>query len=174
MSRLLGAAHRILYGFLLIAMAALLVMMMTIVADVFMRFAFNSPITGSYDVVEICLVVAVFYSLGSVIAGAHEISIDIIDQLVSPSIVLVLRRMTALLSAAVLVFIFVSMLTPALQSYQYGEIRLELDMPVWIVWVIALVGMCGGVLASLIALFSAVGSDATPTHQPQPQPREVS
>lgn len=145
-------SNYIIRGFLAIAMAALFVMMMAIVADVFMRYVFNSPITGTYDVVEISLVVTVFYSLGAVIAGLHEIVIDIIDQLVSSRLVLVFKRMAATLSASVLIFIFISMLTPAMQSYQYGEVRLELSLPVWIVWTIALVGMCGGILASLLRM----------------------
>jgi TRAP-type C4-dicarboxylate transport system permease small subunit len=152
MPRLHAFTDFVVRGFLYIAMAALFAMMMIIVCDVFMRFSFNTPITGAYDVVEICLVVTIFYSLGTVILGAHEILIDLIDQLVSRNAVRLLRRGVALLSAAVLIFIFVSMLIPAIQSYQYNEMRLELDMPVWIVWVIALIGMCGGVLASLINL----------------------
>jgi TRAP-type C4-dicarboxylate transport system permease small subunit len=88
-------AHSILRGFLLTAMASLFVMMMAIVCDVFMRFLFNAPITGTYDVVEICLVITVFYSLGSVIIGAHEIAIDIVDQIVSPKVVVLLRRAAA-------------------------------------------------------------------------------
>ena len=152
MARLLGVAEFIIRMFLSIAMAALVVMMMTIVSDVFMRFAFNAPITGSYDVVEFSLIVAVFYSLGAVITGLHEILIDLIDHLVRPRTVLLLQRVSALLSAAILVFIFLSMLTPAMQSYQYGEMRLELNMPTWIMWVVALVGMAGGVLASIVKL----------------------
>jgi hypothetical protein len=94
----------------------------------------------------------VFYSLGAVIAGLHEIVIDIVDQLVSAHLVIMLKRAAATLSAVVLIFIFVSMLTPAIQSYQYREMRLELNMPVWIVWAIALVGMCGGIMASLMRM----------------------
>lgn len=138
--------------FLAIAMAALLLMMLSIVADVFMRYVFNSPITGTYDVVEIALVVAVFYSLGAVISGLHEIVIDVIDQLVSTRLVIFFKRLAATLSAAVLIFIFISMIKPAMQSWQYGEMRMELNMPVWIVWVIALTGMCGGILASVLRM----------------------
>ena len=154
MLRLHTFAKRIIGGLLTISMAGLVVMMMTIVCDVFMRFIFNAPITGAYDVVEICLVIAVLYSLGTVILGADEILIDIIDQIAPPGIINLLRRIAALLSAGVLIFIFVSMVTPAIQSHQYGEMRLELNLPVWIFWAIALVGMAGGVLASLLCLFA--------------------
>lgn len=163
MSGLLGVAESIIELFLSIAMAALVVMMFAIVADVFMRFAFNAPITGSYDVVEFSLIIAVFYSLGAVILGLHEILIDLIDHLVAPKTVLILQRISALLSAGILIFIFLSMLTPALQSYQYGEMRLELQMPTWIMWAVALVGMAGGVLASVLKLFKP--APANPPHE---------
>ena len=156
MARFITYSHSIIRAFLGLAMGALGVMMMTIVFDVFMRFAFNSPVTGSYDIVEICLAIAVFYSLGAVIIGAHEIVIDLIDQVAPPPFVTVLQRVAAFASAVVLIFMLVSMITPAMQSYQYGEIRLELNLPVWIVWTIALVGMSGGVLASIVNVLQPV------------------
>lgn len=154
MTRLLDLAALIINGFLSIAMVALLVMMLTIVCDVFMRYVFNTPITGAYDIVEISLIIVVFYSLGAIIISLQEILIDLIDHLVSPRTVVFLQRFSALLSTAILIFIFVSMMTPAIQSYQYGEMRLELNMPTWIMWAIALVGMANGVLASLVKLIT--------------------
>ena len=150
MSKLYASARFVIRVYLGVAMAALFLMMMTIVVDVFMRYTFNAPVVGSFDVVEICLVVAVFYSMGAAISGFHEIVIDLVDQVAPPNLVRFLCRVAGVLSAAILLFIFVSMLTPAMQSYQYGEIRLELNIPVWVIWVIALVGMCGGVLASVL------------------------
>lgn len=150
MSGIFAFANFIIRAFLAIAMAALFVMMMTIVVDVSMRYAFNAPVIGAFDLVEICLVVTVFYSMGAAISGAHEIVIDLVDQVASPEWVAFLCRAAAILSAAILLFIFISMLAPAIQSFQYGEIRLELKIPVWIIWAIALVGMCGGLLASIM------------------------
>ncbi|MEP1206097.1 MAG: TRAP transporter small permease subunit [Rhizobiaceae bacterium] len=154
MSKLRTAIDLIIKAYLGVAMAALFAMMMTIVVDVFMRYVFNAPVVGAFDIVEICLVVAVFYSMGAAISGFHEIVIDLVDQLAAKWLVDALIRLAALLSAAALVFIFMSMLTPAMQSYQYGEMRLELKMPVWIVWAVALVGMCGGLMASIANVIS--------------------
>ena len=163
MIRLLSLSAQIIRVFLGISMAALMVMMLAIVADVFMRFAFNAPITGVYDIVEISLVIAVFYSLGAVISGLHEILIDLIDHMVSAKIVLFLQRLSAVLSALVLIFIFTSMITPAMQSYQYNELRLELNMPTWIMWAIALIGMAGGVMASIVKVFKPLNSTVATT-----------
>jgi TRAP-type C4-dicarboxylate transport system permease small subunit len=142
-----------------VAMAALFVMMMTIVFDVFMRYSFNAPVVGAFDVVEICLVVAVFYSMGAAISGFHEIVIDLVDQVAPPGIVQILCRVAGLLSFVILLFIFISMLTPAMQAFQYGDMRLELKIPVWAIWVIALVGMCGGVLASILNVLQPPPAD---------------
>jgi TRAP-type C4-dicarboxylate transport system permease small subunit len=161
MPKLVVLANLVIRAFLAVAMAALFLMMMTIVVDVFMRYAFNAPVVGAFDVVEICLVVAVFYSMGAAIFGFHEIVIDIVDQIASPKAVALLTRLAGLLSAAVLLFIFVSMLTPAMQSYQYGEIRLELKIPVWTIWAIALLGMCGGLLASVLNILRPFGASET-------------
>ncbi len=150
MSTLIATARFVIRAYLGVAMAALAVMMMMIVVDVFMRYTFNAPVAGAFDVVEICLVVAVFYSMGAAISGFHEIVIDLVDQVVSPRVVRLLCRTAGLLSAAILLFIFISMLQPAMQSYRYGEVRLELNVPVWIIWAIALAGMCGGLLASIL------------------------
>ena len=158
MSMFLSIARFAIRAYLGIAMAALAVMMMAIVFDVFMRYTFNSPVAGTFDVVEICLVITVFYSMGAAISGFHEIVIDLVDQIAPPRLVRLLYRFAGLLSLAVLLFVFVSMLTPARQSYQWGEMRLELDMPVWIVWVIALVGMCGGLLGSLVNVLQPQGT----------------
>ena len=150
MSTFFAIAHFVITAYLGVAMVALTVMMMTIVVDVFMRYTFNAPVVGAFDVVEICLVVAVFYSMGAAISGIHEIVIDLVDQAVPPNVVRLLCRIEGLLSAAILLFIFISMLPPAMQSYEYGEFRLELKIPVWIVWEITLVGMCGGLLALVL------------------------
>ena len=143
-------ARLVIRVYLGVAMTALAVMMLTIVADVFMRYTFNAPVVGAFDVVEICLVMAVFYGMGAAIAGFHEIVIDLIDQVAPAGLVIVLYGLAGFLSAVVLIFIFVSMLTPATQAFQYGDMRLELKIPVWTIWAIALVGMCGGVLASIV------------------------
>lgn len=150
MSLFLVSARFIIRVYLGVAMAALAVMMLTVVTDVFMRYTFNAPVVGAFDVVEICLVVAIFYGMGAAIAGFHEIVIDFVDQAAPKWLVRFLCRLAGVLSAVVLIFIFVSMLTPARQAYQYGDMRLELNIPVWTIWVVALVGMCGGVLASII------------------------
>ena len=132
-------------------MLALIVMMLTVVADVFMRYAFNRPIRGSYDVVSITLLLTVMYSFGSVIYSQKEIIIDLIDEFVSKRTSRTLWRFHGFLSAFVLAFIFWAMLRPAQEAYLYNDVSLELGLPSWIIWALALFGLSGGVLASSLS-----------------------
>ncbi|PKQ03170.1 MAG: hypothetical protein CVT72_15505 [Alphaproteobacteria bacterium HGW-Alphaproteobacteria-11] len=140
-----------------VAMAALVLMMAVVVSDVAMRQLFNHPVKGAYDAVGILLGVSVFYAIASVIASRQEIVIDLIDGMLPPRALSALKRFAGLLSALVLTFIFYAMLTPTQEAYRYGDISLELRIPLWTVWVVALVGMAGGILASLMVQIAPQG-----------------
>ncbi|WP_209942297.1 TRAP transporter small permease [Rhizobium halophytocola] len=136
---------------LVIPIAALTAMMLITVADVFMRYVFNAPISGSYDIVEICLLVSVYFALPSVILEGEPILIDLIDGMISPRALFLLKAVAALVCVLVLCFIFWSMLTPAHEAYEYGDVKLELGLPVWIIWAFALFGIFNSVIAAVLA-----------------------
>lgn len=144
---------------LAIAMLSLVVMMLTVVADVSMRYAFNQPIRGSYDVVCVTLLLTVMFSLGSVIYAQKEIVIDLIDEFVSTRVSRTLWRIHGFLAALVLAFIFWAMIRPTQEAYLYGDVSLELGFPSWTIWALALFGLSGGVLASFFVVF--VGKPAS-------------
>lgn len=143
-----------------LAMFALVAMMLIIVADVFMRYAFNAPIPGSYDLVGIALAIMVFFGLAQVISSRAEITIDIVDNLGIPAFVRLLKVLAALIALGILVFVFWSMVGPMPSAYRYGDRSLELNLPVWLIWVVSLVGLCGAILAAFLSVLSS-GEDAT-------------
>lgn len=145
-----------------LSMFALVAMMLIIVADVFMRYAFNAPIPGSYDLVGIALAIMVFFGLAQVISDRAEITIDIIDNLSSPAFVRLLKFIAGLAAFGILVFVFWSMVGPMLSAYRYGDRSLELNLPVWLIWVVSLVGLSGAILAAFLTLFSAEQSGTFP------------
>ncbi len=134
-----------------IAMLALLAMMLVVVGDVFMRFVFNAPIRGSFDLVGMCLVVMVAFGLPRVIADRMELAIELIDIMVPPRVVRVLSMVAGTLSTLVLLFILWAMIKPAISAYNYGDRSLELNVPVWIIWVLALAGIASAAVAALAA-----------------------
>ncbi|MGV8939257.1 MAG: TRAP transporter small permease [Allorhizobium sp.] len=137
---------------LLIAIAALIAMMLTTVADVFMRYVFNAPVRGSYDIVEISLLISVYFALPTVIFEGQAILIDLIDGMIPPRLLKALKMIAALTAVAMLALLFWSMLKPAGEAYSYGDIKLELDLPTWIIWSFALFGLANSILAGLAAV----------------------
>src|SRR5215831_13535042 len=126
-----------------LAMIALVIMMGSTCVDVALRFLFNRPIRGAYDIVEACLVVFVFHGLSASFFARKNIVIDIIDSLVGPRIERMLVRL----------LIAWAMISPAFQAYEYGDRKLELGLQLWVLWVFAIVGLIGTLLSALGALF---------------------
>ena len=135
-----------------LAAIALIVMMSVTVVDVFLRYAFNSPIRASYDLVEAMMVLFVFNGMSTAFLQRRNIVIDLVDSIAARRTVHLLIRLSDLLTIFALGLFIYAMITPALQSYGYGERKLELGLPIWFLWVAALVGIAGTVLCALGAL----------------------
>lgn len=144
-----------------LSMLALVAMMLIIVADVFMRYAFNAPIPGTYDLVGILLAIMIFFGLAKVISERAEITIDIVDNLGSPALVRTLKLVASLVALCILVFIFWSMIGPMISAYRYGDRSLELNLPVWLTWVLSLLGLSGAVLSAILVTFSSQDTNAS-------------
>ena len=54
-------------------------MMVVTLADVFLRYVFNSPIRGAYELVEAMMVVFVFNGMSTAFLQRRNIVIDLID-----------------------------------------------------------------------------------------------
>lgn len=61
-----------------IAAIALFIMMVLIFVDVFGRYVFTAPIHGSSEIVQVCLIVMIFASLGAVSLNDRHIKVDIL------------------------------------------------------------------------------------------------
>jgi TRAP-type C4-dicarboxylate transport system permease small subunit len=149
-----------------IAMVALCVMMLTIVIDVLMRHFFNHPIQGAYDLVESMLVIVVFNSFSARFLARQNIVIDLIDAVVSPGVRTVLVRIADVITIALVALLIWAMTTPAMQAFEYGDRKLELGLPLWILWVVAILSMCGTLVCSVGALLRP---PVVPSHHGEPR-----
>lgn len=70
------APLRLLTGF---AGLVLFVMMALMLVDVIGRKAFNKPLLGAVEMVELCLLVSVYASIPLVSASAHHVRIELLD-----------------------------------------------------------------------------------------------
>ena len=142
-----------------LAMLMLTVMMLSTVADVVLRFAFNHPIHGAYDIVESCLAVFVFNGMAAVFFRQQHIVIDIIDHLVGHAWGRRLAVAGELIGAATLLLMLAAMISPAMQAYDYGDRKLELGLPTYTIWAGAIAGAAGAFACALGGLLIRLTAD---------------
>jgi len=152
--RLLVIADRLQRVHLWLAALALVILMMVTVADVTLRYLFNSPVRGSYDMVESMLLVFVFNGMAAGFFMRRHVVIDLIDAAVGRRGTIVLIRIADVLSIICLALLMWAMLQPAMQAYDYGDRKLELNLPIYILWIVALAGLAGTLICAVIALWS--------------------
>lgn len=138
-----------------LAMLALFVMMMIIVIDVTMRYLFSRPIHGAYDIVEVSLVIFVYHGLSACFLARQNIVIDLIDNVVPERVTAFLVRLSDLITVGILAVMVWAMVNPALQAFEYGDKKIELGLPLSVLWTIAIAGLAG-------TLFCALGALAKP------------
>ena len=132
-----------------LAMLSLAVMIGVTVLDVILRYFFGRPIHGSYDLVESCLVIFVFNGLAACFFARRNVVIDIIDMCIGNRTLKLLMRISDAVSAAVLAIIIWAMLTPARQAFEYGDRKLELGLPIWVLWAFAIAGLAGTLFCTI-------------------------
>ena len=132
-----------------LAMLSLAVMIGVTVLDVILRYFFGHPIHGSYDLVESCLVVFVFNGMAACFFARRNVVIDIVDMCVGNRTLALLMRVSDAVSVVVLAVIIRAMLTPARQAFDYGDRKLELGLPLWVLWAFAIAGLAGTLFCTI-------------------------
>jgi TRAP-type C4-dicarboxylate transport system permease small subunit len=156
-----GLVARLQRAQLRLASVALVVLMMVTVIDVLLRYLFNAPIRGSYDIVECMLLIFVFHGMAAAFFGRRNITIDIVDSFIAARTVTILIRVADVLSVVVLLLICWAMLNPAMQIYQYGDVKLDSRIPIYWMWIAAFLGLAGTILAAITVLFARPAAPET-------------
>jgi TRAP-type transport system small permease protein len=113
--RFVGLADVVQRSQLWVAAAALVILMMVTVLDVFMRYVFNRPIRASLDTVEVMLLVFVFNGMAAAFFGRRHIVIDLLDGVFGRRLIGVMIRIADLLSVLCLGLLLWAMILPASQ-----------------------------------------------------------
>jgi len=150
--RLVGLADRVQRSQLWVAEAALVILMMVTVLDVLMRYLFNRPIRASLETVEVMLLVFVFNGMAAAFFGRRHIVIDLLDGVFGARFTSVLIRVADVLSVLCLGLLVWAMLLPATQAYQYGDVKMELPIPIYVLWIVALASLAGTIFCALVTL----------------------
>jgi TRAP-type C4-dicarboxylate transport system permease small subunit len=150
-------------GQLWVAATALVILMMVTVLDVFMRYVFNRPIRASLDTVEVMLLVFVFNGMAAAFFGRRHIVIDLLDGVFGVRMTGALIRIADILSVLCVGLLMWAMLLPATQAYQYGDAKMELPIPIYVLWIVALASFAGTLFCALVVLLAKAGM-AEPGH----------
>ena len=137
---------------LLVAASALIILMMVTVFDVFLRYVFRWPIRGSYDIVETMLLVFAFNGMAAAFYGRRNIVIDLFDILFGARAAAVMIRTADILSVICLGGMVWAMVLPMTQAYQYGDVKMELRLPIYVLWAVAIASLIGTIFCGLVTL----------------------
>jgi TRAP-type transport system small permease protein len=152
--RVVGLADRVQRSQLWMAEAALVILMLVTVLDVFMRYLFNRPIRASLETVEVMLLVFVFNGMAAAFFGRRHIVIDLLDGVFGARVTGMLIRIADVLSVLCLGLLAWAMLLPATQAYQYGDVKMELPIAIYVLWIVALASLAGTIFCALVTLLA--------------------
>ncbi len=143
------------------AMLSLIVMMLVTVVDISLRLGMNELVLGSVEIVQFMVVAVVFLALPETFARDQHITVDAIDQFVSPRKQRILRFIAALLSLALLVAMALRMLPIAADTLIIGDLTTDLQISLFWYWLPVLIGAVFSVLAMfriVVAAFRHIGN----------------
>jgi TRAP-type transport system small permease protein len=132
----------------LIAAVFLSAMLLLTVADVVLRAAFNFPIRGVYDLVELLLAGTFFFALPSVFLRDENIVVNSIDDL-APRWVPALKRAAEALAVVMLAVMAWQGWIAASDSLAFHDVTADLGLPRFWHWSTLLIGVIGSCIAAL-------------------------
>jgi TRAP-type transport system small permease protein len=148
-----------------LAALALILMMLVTVLDVCLRYLFNSPVRGSYDFTECMLVIFIFHGMPATFLTRSNLVIDALDGVMGPRLTGILIRASDALTIVTLLIMGWAMARIAMQAFTYGDRKLELGLPLYVLWIAAMTGLAGTLLCAVGALFQR----PAPSHADLPE-----
>lgn len=139
-----------------VAAACLLTVMAIVFADVGARYAFNAPLSWSYDLIGMYLMPALFYlALSDTLAGEHHVSVDLLRPRMPPWLI----RSIELLGSAAMAAVFVGIGWIYLQSGldKFRTDAMVLSVGQWPAWIPDALVVVGAFSISLRLLGRAIG-----------------
>jgi TRAP-type transport system small permease protein len=123
-------------------------MMLLTVTDVTLRAAFNLPIVGAYELIELLLAYTFFVALPAVFLRDENILVNIIDDF-APRRVPALKRIALALAVVILAIMAWQGFIAARDTYAFNDMTADLGLPRVLHWGALLLGVVGAGLAAL-------------------------
>ncbi len=133
---------------------ALAVMLFWTMADIGGRLAFNHPIQGTLDLVEVTLVLVAFLALPECFRRDEQIKVDLFDAALGPRRLAILVLVGELATLAFLGLLAATLLPPLADAYRFGDQKPDLPVPIWIL----LLAIEIALVVSMLVVLGRVGS----------------
>ena len=150
---------------------ALAVMLLWTMIDIGARLAFNKPLHGTLDLVEVTLVLVAFLALPECFRRDEQIKVDLFDTMVSPRTLAAMRLAGELATLAFLVLLAATLIQPLADAYRFGDQKPDLPVPIFLLLLaieLALVVSVFVVLGRAIGQVRAFPGAAADTADPHP------
>ena len=132
-------------------------MMLISVADIVLRWVFNFPIFGTFDLVELFLVAMVYLAIPETFLREEHVVVELVDHFVGPRVQAVLRAVSTGLALVLLAAMEINMIEPAWDMYDFGDETKDLEIPKIVHWVPILLGVACSTLAVALLFVRDVG-----------------
>jgi TRAP-type transport system small permease protein len=149
----------------LVAALILVFMMLFTTITVGMRQFLNMPVLGVVDVMELSLVALIFIAMPGVFLRDENVTVDVIDQLVSRRVRVVLRLFGLVVSLGFLILMMVQMMPQAMDKWKFGEVTMTLSIHRFVHWVPIIFGFAMSIIATawVLARYLRYGVPRSPT-----------
>ena len=133
-----------------LAMISLLSMMLVTIVDVTMRMVLNELVLGTVELIQFALVATVFLALPETFMRNEHITVDVIDQALSPSVLRILRRAAAVTTLLLVAVLAWRTIPPALDTIEIGDLTSDLGISLFWYWLPLMAGAIVGAVAALV------------------------
>lgn len=125
---------------LAVGAAAICIMAGVTIADILLRSLLNRPIQGSYEIVQLSLVTAIYAGVGETFRRGTNLVVDLIDHALPRLSERILRPLADVLSFAVVTVVFVGAIQQGIKVAGYGDVTMDLKLPVYWYWIPVIAG----------------------------------
>jgi TRAP-type transport system small permease protein len=134
------------------AAVALALMVLAITADVLRANLLHKPIRGVLDLVSVLLALVVFLGIPQTFLSQGNVTVDLVDRFVGRRGVLAFRAIAGLLTVVFLGLLFWHMFAPARDAYQFGDLKPDLGLAIWMIWMPVLAGTGLALVAVIVVI----------------------
>ena len=148
-----------------VAAVTLLALMLITCVDVFGRYLFNNPLTGSTELTEIAVGIVIFSVFPIVSWRNDHVVVDILDHFFSRRVHMIRTIVINLLISVALVFLAQRIYVLGQRSLSYGEVTEYLAIPLgWMMIFIAVMCWVTALAVVTLGVVRAIAEFREPAH----------